>query len=161
MAVLRPSCIEPAIIDRAAPRKEEARRGILGYGDFDTVMDVVAKAVSKGPYLLGQQFHQRAWSSGSWDCAGACCSSCYQSGPNSSPMSGAWRHGRRCNAPKPRTRSLQRRKQRAPRCSAGEIPKGIFSRISLAPHRGYPRVQMILALRILDFEDLSVGMTGF
>ena len=51
-----PSCIEPAIIDRAAPRKEEARRGMLGYGDFDTVMDVVAKAVSKGPYLLGEQF---------------------------------------------------------------------------------------------------------
>src|SRR6185503_5224631 len=50
------SCIEPAIIDRAAPRKEEARRGMLGYGDFDTVMDVVAKAVSKGPYLLGEQF---------------------------------------------------------------------------------------------------------
>jgi len=51
-----PSCIEPAIIDRAAPRKEEARRGMLGYGDFDTVMDVVAKAVSKGSYLLGEQF---------------------------------------------------------------------------------------------------------
>ena len=29
---------------------------MLGYGDFDTVMDVVAKAVSKGPYLLGEQF---------------------------------------------------------------------------------------------------------
>src|SRR6476620_6999130 len=51
-----PSCVEPAMIDRAAPRKEEARRGMLGYGDFDMVMDVVAKAVSKGPYLLGEQF---------------------------------------------------------------------------------------------------------
>ena len=51
-----PSCIEPAIIDRAAPRKEEARRGMLGYGDFDTVMDVVAKAVAQGPYLMGEQF---------------------------------------------------------------------------------------------------------
>jgi glutathione S-transferase len=29
---------------------------MLGYGDFDTVMDVVAKAVSKGHYLLGEQF---------------------------------------------------------------------------------------------------------
>ena len=38
-----PSCIEPAIIDRAFPRKEEARRGALGYGDFDTVMDVVGE----------------------------------------------------------------------------------------------------------------------
>jgi glutathione S-transferase len=51
-----PSCIEPAMMDRAAPRKEEPRRAMLGYGDFDTVMDVVAKAVSKGPYLLGDQF---------------------------------------------------------------------------------------------------------
>jgi glutathione S-transferase len=51
-----PSCIEPAMLDRAFPRKEEARRGALGYGDFDTVMDVVAKAVAKGPYLLGAQF---------------------------------------------------------------------------------------------------------
>jgi glutathione S-transferase len=51
-----PSCIEPAMLDRAFPRKEEARRGALGYGDFDTVMDVTAKAVAKGPYLMGEQF---------------------------------------------------------------------------------------------------------
>jgi len=51
-----PSCIEPAMIDRAFPRKEEARRAMLGYGSFDTVMDVVAKAVAKGPNLLGEQF---------------------------------------------------------------------------------------------------------
>jgi len=51
-----PSCIEPAVIDRAAPRKEEARRGMLGYGDFDTVMNVMAQAVAKGPWLMGEQF---------------------------------------------------------------------------------------------------------
>jgi glutathione S-transferase len=51
-----PSCIEPAMTDRAFPRKEEARRGMLGYGDFDTAMDVVAKAVASGPYLMGEQF---------------------------------------------------------------------------------------------------------
>jgi glutathione S-transferase len=51
-----PSCIEPAMMDRAFPRKEEARRSALGYGDFDTVMDAVAKAVSKGTYILGEQF---------------------------------------------------------------------------------------------------------
>jgi glutathione S-transferase len=51
-----PSCIEPAVIDRAAPRKEEARRGMLGYGDFDTVMNVVAQAVAKGPWLMSEQF---------------------------------------------------------------------------------------------------------
>jgi len=44
------------VIDRAAPRKEEARRAMLGYGDFDTTMDVVAAAVAKRPYLMGEQF---------------------------------------------------------------------------------------------------------
>jgi len=51
-----PGCLEPAVIDRAAPRKEEPRRAMLGYGDFDTVMNVLAKAVEKGPWLMGEQF---------------------------------------------------------------------------------------------------------
>jgi glutathione S-transferase len=51
-----PGCIEPAVIDRAAPRKEEARPSMLGYGDFDTTMNVVASAVAKGPFLMGEQF---------------------------------------------------------------------------------------------------------
>jgi glutathione S-transferase len=51
-----PSCIEPAVTDRAFPRKEEPRPGMLGYGNFDTVMNVVAAAVDKGPWLLGEQF---------------------------------------------------------------------------------------------------------
>ena len=51
-----PSCIEPAMADRAFPRKEEARRAALGYGDFDTVINVVADAVARGPYILGEQF---------------------------------------------------------------------------------------------------------
>ena len=51
-----PSCIEPAVTDRAFPRKEEARRGMLGYGDFDTTMNTLAAAVAKGPWLMGEQF---------------------------------------------------------------------------------------------------------
>jgi len=51
-----PSCIEPAMVDRAFPRKEEPRRGMLGYGDFETAIDVAAKAVAKGPHLMGEQF---------------------------------------------------------------------------------------------------------
>lgn len=51
-----PSCIEPAITDRAFPHQEQPRPGRLGYGDFDRVMDVVAKAVATGPYLMGEQF---------------------------------------------------------------------------------------------------------
>jgi glutathione S-transferase len=51
-----PGCFEPAVMDRAAPRKEPARRAMLGYGDFDTTMNVVAKAVERGPWLMGEQF---------------------------------------------------------------------------------------------------------
>ena len=51
-----PSCLEVAVLDKASPRKEQPRRGMVGYGDFDTVMDVVAKAVAKGPYILDEQF---------------------------------------------------------------------------------------------------------
>jgi len=52
-----PSCLEPAITDRAFPRKEQPQRSMLGFGDFDLVMDVLAKAAgSASPYLLGDQF---------------------------------------------------------------------------------------------------------
>jgi glutathione S-transferase len=51
-----PSCYEPAITDRNFPRREEPRRGMLGYGDFDSVMNVLAAAVAEGPYLMGEQF---------------------------------------------------------------------------------------------------------
>ena len=51
-----PSCIEPAMTDRAFPRKEEPRRAALGYGDLETTMDVTAKGVAAGRYLMGEQF---------------------------------------------------------------------------------------------------------
>jgi glutathione S-transferase len=51
-----PSCLEPAIQDRAFPRKEAPPRAAMGYGEYDTVMDVLAQAVSPGPYLMGEQF---------------------------------------------------------------------------------------------------------
>jgi len=51
-----PSCVEPAIMDRAYPRKEAAPRSALGYGEYDVVLDILTKAVAKGPYLMGEQF---------------------------------------------------------------------------------------------------------
>jgi glutathione S-transferase len=51
-----PGVLEPAVTDRAFPRKEDPRRGTLGYGDFDTVMNVLSKAVTAGPFLMGEQF---------------------------------------------------------------------------------------------------------
>src|SRR5438046_957006 len=49
-----PSCFEPAVVDRVSPRKEGARREMLGYGDFETMMNVLANAVSAGRYLMGE-----------------------------------------------------------------------------------------------------------
>jgi glutathione S-transferase len=52
-----PSCIEPAVTERAFPRKEPAPRSTLGFGDFDTVMDVLVEATAAAkPYLMGDRF---------------------------------------------------------------------------------------------------------
>lgn len=50
-----PSCIEPAMTDKAFQHAAKPA-STVGYGDFDTVMDVAAGAVSNGDYLLGGQF---------------------------------------------------------------------------------------------------------
>jgi glutathione S-transferase len=51
-----PSVLECAMMDRAFPRAAEAGRSTLGYGDFDTTIDVLAKAVAPGPFLMGDKF---------------------------------------------------------------------------------------------------------
>jgi glutathione S-transferase len=52
-----PSCLEPAIMERAYPRKEAAPRAALGFGEYDTVVDVLATAAGAAkPYLMGAQF---------------------------------------------------------------------------------------------------------
>ena len=51
-----PSCMEPAVQDRAFPRKEPPRESAIGYRDLDTLSDILAKALAKGPYLMGEQF---------------------------------------------------------------------------------------------------------
>jgi glutathione S-transferase len=51
-----PSCVEPAIMDRAFPRKEAPPVSTAGHGDYETVVDVLANAVKQGPYLMGEQF---------------------------------------------------------------------------------------------------------
>ncbi|HEX6014206.1 MAG TPA: glutathione S-transferase family protein [Geminicoccaceae bacterium] len=50
-----PDCLEPAMMDRMLKREPGLPRA-LGYGDFDTTMNVVARAVTPGPYLLGERF---------------------------------------------------------------------------------------------------------
>ena len=51
-----PGVLEPAVMDRAFPRSGEPPRAALGYGEFDTAMNVVAKAVTHGPFLMGDKF---------------------------------------------------------------------------------------------------------
>jgi glutathione S-transferase len=51
-----PTCVEAAIMDHSFPRTGEPPRQALGYGDHETVMNVLSEAVGKGPYLLGEQF---------------------------------------------------------------------------------------------------------
>jgi glutathione S-transferase len=50
-----PSCLEQAIIDRIHNRPAVPPRA-SSYGDYDTVMETLAQAVAKGPYLLGEHF---------------------------------------------------------------------------------------------------------
>jgi glutathione S-transferase len=52
-----PSCLEPAIMERAYPRKDAAPRAALGFGEYDTVVEVLARAAGAAqPYLMGAQF---------------------------------------------------------------------------------------------------------
>jgi len=51
-----PGVLEPAMTDRAFPRKEEPRPSMLGYGDFERVMKVLCKTVTPSPFLMGEKF---------------------------------------------------------------------------------------------------------
>ncbi len=50
-----PSCVEPAMIDKALGRPP-APRSTAGWADYDTVIEVLRNAVSGREYLLGEQF---------------------------------------------------------------------------------------------------------
>jgi glutathione S-transferase len=49
------SAFEPAVIDHALKR-EPGSRQMLPYGDYDTTINVLAGALAKGPFLLGDRF---------------------------------------------------------------------------------------------------------
>src|SRR5262249_12676782 len=51
-----PSVMEPAANDKVFPRREAPRASAIGYRELDTVLDIAAKAVTPGPFLLGEQF---------------------------------------------------------------------------------------------------------
>jgi glutathione S-transferase len=50
------SCIEPAMVDQMFKRPPPERKGAVGWGSYDDVIDTVEKALQPGPYLLGDKF---------------------------------------------------------------------------------------------------------
>lgn len=49
------NCLEPAMIDHAMKR-EPGRRGMMPYGDYETAVGTLEKAVEKGPWFLGERY---------------------------------------------------------------------------------------------------------
>lgn len=50
-----PSCLEPAIIDHHLKRAP-GPRGMMGWIDYETTVDILAAGVAKGPWILGERF---------------------------------------------------------------------------------------------------------
>lgn len=50
-----PSCYEPALIE-VSLKREPAPRATAGWGDLDSVLNVIEGAIAKGPWLFGDQF---------------------------------------------------------------------------------------------------------
>lgn len=50
-----PSCFEPAVIDNVLKRTP-GPRAMMSWIDYESTLDVVSKALAKGPYLLGEAF---------------------------------------------------------------------------------------------------------
>jgi glutathione S-transferase len=49
-------CVEPAIIDQMFSRPPPSRPAALGYGNFADTLNTLEKAVSPGPFVLGERF---------------------------------------------------------------------------------------------------------
>ncbi|MDX2154929.1 MAG: glutathione S-transferase [Hyphomicrobiaceae bacterium] len=49
------NCLEPALVDKALKR-EPGQASMMPYGDLDTTVETVAKAVAKRPWFLGDRF---------------------------------------------------------------------------------------------------------
>lgn len=49
------ACFEPALVDRAMKR-EPGPPAMSPYGDYDTVIEAVARQLRAGPYMLGERF---------------------------------------------------------------------------------------------------------
>lgn len=50
-----PSCLEPAVIDHHLKRAP-GPRGMMGWIDYDTTIDILVAGVAKGPWIMGERF---------------------------------------------------------------------------------------------------------
>lgn len=49
-------CLEPALIDRMFARPQVERPSTLGYGNYEDTLNALEKAITPGPYILGETF---------------------------------------------------------------------------------------------------------
>jgi glutathione S-transferase len=49
-------CLEPAIIDHMFSRPAPSRPAALGYGNFEDTVNTLERALTPGPYILGDRF---------------------------------------------------------------------------------------------------------
>ena len=49
-------CFEPAVVDKMFARPPVERKSALGYGSYEDTVDVLAKALTPGPFFLGERF---------------------------------------------------------------------------------------------------------
>jgi glutathione S-transferase len=49
-------CVDPALIDRMLARPVPERTGAVGYGRYEDMVDTLEKAITPGPFILGERF---------------------------------------------------------------------------------------------------------
>lgn len=49
-------CVEPAFVDKLFSRPPVEREGALGYGSYDATVATLERAITPGPYILGDRF---------------------------------------------------------------------------------------------------------
>lgn len=49
-------CLEPALVDRLHSRALPDRPGALGYGSYSDTLNALERAITPGPYILGERF---------------------------------------------------------------------------------------------------------
>jgi glutathione S-transferase len=49
-------CIEPALVDKMFARPPVEREGTLGYGNYEMTLAAIEKAITPGPWILGERF---------------------------------------------------------------------------------------------------------